>query len=77
MMRKLLLGVLLLVVVGAVVMISAKPRILPSCPIDQPLMSEENCSCPAGFHLRWECTQPDLEHWQCVILKKELFYCTR
>lgn len=74
-MRKLLLLALVLVALGAVVVMGVKTQTSPPCPINQPFGTHTNCSCPIGYHLRSECTKPGLEHWQCVILEKELLYC--
>jgi len=76
-MWKLLLLAFALGAVGAVVAMGAKTRILPPCPIDQPFRGGVICSCPVGYHFRAECTEPHFEHWQCVIAKKELLYCTQ
>lgn len=74
-MRRILLLALALVVLGAVVVMNAEttPRLL--CPINQAFDGEVNCSCPKGYQFRDECTEPNLDHWQCVILKKQLFFC--
>jgi hypothetical protein len=76
-MRTLLLLVFALVVLGTAVVMGAKTKTPPLCPIDLAFRSDTNCSCPVGYRFRGECTEPGLDHWQCVALKKELLYCTR
>ena len=76
-MRRMLVLALALVALGAVVVMSAKATPPPLCPINEAFSSEVNCSCPIGYHFRGECTEPGLEHWQCVMLKKQLLYCGR
>ena len=76
-MWKMLLLAFAPVALGAVAVMSVKTTPRPLCPINQAFSGEVNCSCPTGYRFRDECTQPDLDHWQCVILKKQLFYCER